>query len=325
MRLAASFFLACSLGFGVALGAETGNVCVQQYSPGNGCSGSDVTISKIAPVSVLEDCASGDPGSAVAVFEIWISGGAQSRYDIGVFLALNGGSALTGTNCLHDFLEPPLDPHPVYGDSDGNGRSDLPGGPWWNGEPFVPGDDCGDLEAGTDAIKTLVSFRFSCTDNTGNGFVDFSTCTSWSAGTSSTCPGLGGAVPGGQTRCSCNVLEMGVPMPGTAVASGLASGLKVDREAPGNLRLSWNASCSGTDTDYEIYEGALGSFYSHQQVLCTTGGATSATIPPGADGRYYLVVPRNALREGSYGTRSSGTQRPAAAIACLAQLAGSCP
>jgi len=95
--------------------------------------------------------------------------------------------------------------------------------------------------------------------------------------------------------------------------------LTVTRAAGGDLTLTWGPSCSAGDSDYAVYEGELGSFTSHTSVLCSTGGATTATIAPGAGNRYYLVVPNNGLREGSYGVRSSGSQRPAAIAACLPQ------
>ena len=324
MRLRVLVLLLVSISGSPALGADIGNVCVRQYSPGNECTGTDAWIARISPVSVAEDCPSGDPASAVATFELWVSAGTQSRYDIGLFVALNGGSALSGTSCLHDFLEPPFATSPIYADSDGNGRPDLRGGPWWNGEPFVPGDDCGDLSAGTDAIKTVVSFRFACADANANGIVDFSTCTSWSVGTNSTCPNLSGATPGGQTRCGCNLVDTGVPLTGAIVASGRTAALRVDRDGSGGLGLSWAPSCAATDSDYAVYEGTLGDFDSHQSALCNTGGASAATIPTPSGSVYYLVVPRGAQREGSYGSNSVGIARPPAANACAPQFAQDC-
>jgi hypothetical protein len=81
---------------------------------------------------------------------------------------------------------------------------------------------------------------------------------------------------------------------------------------PGDIDLSWPASCSSGATDYEIYEGAIGNWPSHVQKLCSTGGETTATVTPGAGNRYYLVVPRTAVVEGSYGLDSDETERPPA-------------
>ncbi len=93
-----------------------------------------------------------------------------------------------------------------------------------------------------------------------------------------------------------------------------------------SLSLAWGASCLASDTDYEVYEGAIGgSFTSHAPVTCSTGGATTALVAPAAGGTYYLVVPRNASSEGSYGTRTPSVQRPASALACVPQSLAPCP
>lgn len=108
-------------------------------------------------------------------------------------------------------------------------------------------------------------------------------------------------------------------VPGTPLTLGKAGG--------GTLAMSWGGSCLAADTDYEVYEGTIGgTFTSHVPRLCTTGGATVASLVPGPSAAYYLIVPRNASREGSYGSGSSGSPRPASAAACLIQAAAArCP
>jgi hypothetical protein len=92
-----------------------------------------------------------------------------------------------------------------------------------------------------------------------------------------------------------------------------------------DVTMSWGASCAAGDTDYAIYEGALGSFAGHASRFCSTSGATTLTFGPAAESSYYLVVPRNLDREGSYGTDSGGDQRPQGGGACLPQaLAPGC-
>jgi hypothetical protein len=108
----------------------------------------------------------------------------------------------------------------------------------------------------------------------------------------------------------------GAELPGTP--------LTVTLEIGGEITLSWGASCSTDDVDFEVYEGTLGDFTSHQSRLCTTGGATSATLAPSAGDAYYLVVPNNGSREGSYGSSSDGTQRPPSAAPCLPQSFPGC-
>jgi hypothetical protein len=108
-------------------------------------------------------------------------------------------------------------------------------------------------------------------------------------------------------------------------AGSLPDALTVSASAGGDLTLSWGVSCAPSDSDYEVYEGIIGSYYSHTARLCSTGGATTITFSPAGPNRYYLVVPRNVQREGSYGTSSTGAERPAPPSACLIQQLDACP
>ena len=101
--------------------------------------------------------------------------------------------------------------------------------------------------------------------------------------------------------------------------------LTVDKAAGPAITVAWSASCVIGDSDYAVYEGLLGDFASHTARVCTTGGATSLTLDPAGTGAYYLVVPHNTKREGSYGTDSSGGPRPQGTVACLPQQALICP
>ncbi len=101
--------------------------------------------------------------------------------------------------------------------------------------------------------------------------------------------------------------------------------LTVTKVGGGDLTLAWSSSCLGTDNDYEIYEGTIGgTFTSHAARVCTTGGATSFSLTPAGGDTYYLVVPRNAANEGSYGTGSDGLERGTGGGQCLPQSVGAC-
>lgn len=93
-----------------------------------------------------------------------------------------------------------------------------------------------------------------------------------------------------------------------------------------NVALSWAPSCVPSDTDYEVYEGTIGNWTSHTPKQCSTGGSTSATVTPGAGNMYYLVVPTDAVNEGSYGFTGAWAERPLGASSCHSQvIGGSCP
>lgn len=101
--------------------------------------------------------------------------------------------------------------------------------------------------------------------------------------------------------------------------------LTASRAAGGQITLNWGFSCLATDTDFAVYQGTLGSFYSHQAKLCSTAGAKTATFVPPSGNLYFLVVPHNQVSDGSYGVNSSGTQRPPGSPPCLPQIVGACP
>ena len=121
----------------------------------------------------------------------------------------------------------------------------------------------------------------------------------------------------------------------TCDAPASSPGLVSDRQSAGSplllarsgndLTLSWGPSCNSGGTDYAIYEGILGTWYSHAAKLCSTQGLTSSSFGlPGGD-RYYLVVAKTADAEGSCGQNSSGTEIPTGAAQCKARVLGGCP
>jgi hypothetical protein len=142
------------------------------------------------------------------------------------------------------------------------------------------------------------------------------------------CPAGSVCGPGSGEFCQCIpvVITSGGLPNGTSIPGPLLTLKRSTTEGTStDITLSWGASCLATDDDYEVYEGQVGSFYSHTSLFCSTGGATTITFTPSAGDRYYLVAPRNATREGSYGTDSGNTERPQGAAACLVQLIGVCP
>jgi len=100
--------------------------------------------------------------------------------------------------------------------------------------------------------------------------------------------------------------------------------LAIGRTSMGQLNLSWGTSCLGGNADYAVYEGPIGEFARHEPILCSTTGATTASITPASGDRYYLVVPLSSSREGSYGTASDGTQRRTGLSTCFAQSVAVC-
>ncbi len=110
------------------------------------------------------------------------------------------------------------------------------------------------------------------------------------------------------------------------VAGGPQPVLKVSTPDHVSLILTWGASCGAATTDYAVYEGAIGSWYSHLPGTCTSSGTLSVNYAPAPGNRYFLVVPNNASAEGIYGHASSGAPIPVSTSACRAtQNTAGCP
>jgi len=126
------------------------------------------------------------------------------------------------------------------------------------------------------------------------------------------------------TFCYLYALDTSATAPATP--PGRVDSLDVSMNPDGiSLDLSWTPSCSGAATDYEVMEGIIGSWSSYAPVLCSSGGATSATIVPSSSLTFYLIVPRSGNVEGSYGLDLNGNERPRSMVQCVtSQALGGC-
>ena len=200
---------------GNSVAQQLGNFCVRDFRGGAVCTANDVRIQETTVLSVIEECDVGVWGEAEVLVEILVSAeGSPDRYDIGLFIALDGGSARDGDSCFHDYLEPPLTSTPAYGDRNLDAVPDIEGGPWWDGN--TDADLCSDIEGGTQIFKQLAVFRVACADSDLNGFVDASTCASWDNNVGTACNGVADAFPGTNSKCGCQLVDLGIPMPPAA-------------------------------------------------------------------------------------------------------------
>jgi hypothetical protein len=75
---------------------------------------------------------------------------------------------------------------------------------------------------------------------------------------------------------------------------------------PGDLDLEWSLGCSPHATDYTVQEGRVGSWHSHQAVLCDTVGVlTAATVSPALG----ALLPRRARHRHERGQLRPGLVR----------------
>lgn len=169
---------------------ETGNVCVTDFQSPANCTANDVLIEAFSPVSVVETCGDGTFGEAEMVLQVTVTSNAPDRYDIGLFVSLDASLAIDGDDCLHDFFS---SAEASFVDLDG--------------------DACGDIVGGTELTKTLMQVRFDCVDRDNDGNADLSACSSWDNNAGSVCNGLSEAFPSTPSKCGCEILDLGIPIP----------------------------------------------------------------------------------------------------------------
>ena len=172
------------------VGAQT---CVDDVTGrSNNCTASDVAISQIEVLSVIDGCTS-SADTATLQLRARVVAGAAARYDIGMFFALDGGDAFTG-NCLQEYLPPPLLGLGAYDPTSGTG-------PYLTLEPV--GDTCGDVEQGVETFRNLGQVTLPCTDSDHDGKVDLGTCVSWDNNVIGNCTSSAQAIPGTAAKCRC--------------------------------------------------------------------------------------------------------------------------
>jgi hypothetical protein len=131
----------------------------------------------------------------------------------------------------------------------------------------------------------------------------------------------------GAVECPCDGGPGGGPFSAGWVPDGAqGTPLLVGKNAtiPSQLDLSWGSSCSSDANDYSVHQGAVGNWYSHDRLVCTTGGVPAETIAPGGGDRYFLIVPINVDVEGGYGLDSASGVRPVSGTRCRTSSLTNC-
>ncbi len=191
----------CALAIGLAAllssGASAAPCADDDFAGTLGCSSGDVVLSELSVTSIVDGCDYiGDTANLTVRAQITTI--AATRYDIGIYLAVDGGHALVGA-CHHDYLPAP---------------------------PFFSAESAGDVCGDTTSIASPVladlgsPITIPCTDADQDGAAEVRGLLSWdnnaSNGTSVPhCLGLADAIPHSAIRCSPSGLHniVGLPVP----------------------------------------------------------------------------------------------------------------
>ncbi len=159
----------------------------------------------------------------------------QNRYDIGMWVALDGGNARTG-KCARQILVPPITP---LNTTPTPAQLNSGNGPFRNEDN---GDLCADLEKtdnpdGTGTFNARYHFKdlntgpayavqpeyqLSC-GSASNGVLNISTCIGYEQNAGGVCNSLGQAIPGTGSKCRCQGppnFQTDVPVPNMALTCG---------------------------------------------------------------------------------------------------------
>ena len=237
------------------------------------CTGGDVTIASAETAQVIQGCLGpGDTAQVQIKLNYVIN--AATRYDIGSFIATDGGNAQNGT-CFREYLNPPLAEVPTPADlASGSG-------PYLDAELSAQGvsnDLCGDAASNADPTRIVSTeadntqyqtLTLPCRDSDNDGFLDFETCTGWRQNASYDCTGLTGAflagIPGNGSKCECSTVNL------TAVA--------VPTLDPASMTLTKTVMLDGGTCGVDDVPGPLETAVGASVVYCysVTAAGTSAT------------------------------------------------
>ena len=229
LPMAMAFMLALALFAGnkTASAQISNTACLDAVYPGGGtvCTAEDVTIAEMYVVDLIDPC--DYPGDmAIVVLQAEVIGGAKERYDIGLWVNTEGGSAQTETTdttaCYRDHLYPITD---TIADLNLTGGF----GPFYNAEASEdPGDTCGDSQQGITNFRQLQQLTIVCQDNTlpPDGTAEIGTCVSWDNAKSDgsankpSCTNTAQTLPNTKSKCNCedNTKISGISVPPVRLA-----------------------------------------------------------------------------------------------------------
>lgn len=209
------FFLTVLSSFMVIGNFAMAEVCWNDIAGFNNavCTANDVTTAQVHILSGPAACVSGT--TILVRMQAETVAGSNVRFDIGYWLALDGGDAKNGT-CFQDYLPPPLSTTAAVGTRNS---------PYFNAEAVSdPADTCGDIEQnvttfrnfgaavagdGTEGPPAFVALP--CQDSNNDNIADVSICTTWDNQSASepSCTAAIMTVPATTSKCNCGTYALG--------------------------------------------------------------------------------------------------------------------
>lgn len=173
------------------------------------CSSEDVRLTSVHVLQVFDGCSGlGDTATVQLAVDVDVT--SDFRYDLGFFIATDGGNARSGV-CYREYLPPPLLPSPS--------PSDLASGfgPYLDADA----DACGDgrqSAVGGEIVRVVTgptdpaspaTITLACADNDGDGTLDIAFCAGWKNSAKGVCEGIeGSGLPETPAKCKCGIIDI---------------------------------------------------------------------------------------------------------------------
>ncbi|MCW5844926.1 MAG: carboxypeptidase regulatory-like domain-containing protein [Caldilinea sp.] len=208
--LATIFFAALAVLFVTTSGVASAQTCVDDLTGvRNNCTANDVSFGQIDVLDAVTPTCAFEGQVITVTLRTRVIANASERYDIGLFIAEDGGDARTGA-CFHDYLRP-VSNSTTYSATSGVG-------PFYNAELTDPADVCGDLEQGVLNVYDLQPIQVVCRDSDNDGFLDVGSVISWDNTSGNTCASAANAVPNTKAKClAVPALRIPISVPGGAL------------------------------------------------------------------------------------------------------------
>ena len=246
------------------LGSCMGDMCGSAN-----CTAKDMSVTAVNTYDVVDPCQfEGDTGTYY--FRAEFDPQASKRYDLGVWIATDGGDAETGA-CWHDYLIPPLVttglPSPP---------TPFVGPPYWDLEEN--GDQCGDVLAGQVTSRIVGPVTIQCTAANLDGTIN--TCAAWDNNSENNCPANNNCA-GTPAKCRCAEVPFEVNL--NVVDLELEKQVSAESVLPGDefqytVRVTNNSS-EYTSTGYVVTDDLDDSLrYVSGPDYCEASSAYGATV-----------------------------------------------
>lgn len=245
-KLATILFSFATVGL-IAVTAQAQTCLEDQAGGAQNCTANDATGASILVTNIDVPC---NGSTAQVDLEVTASAGnAATRYDLGIFVAQDGGNALTGS-CARQYAQ--------SGDS---GASD------------VDGDACYDKGAAADpVIMSLNNVTLACS---GANQDSVAVCLSWGQNPdkvdtdgNNTCDNVDDLIPGSTSKCICGYAQLG-PLPVELVS--------FDAVLDGsNVVLNWETASEGNNAGFAVEHSDNGAPF--EEVAFVPGAGNSLNV-----------------------------------------------